>query len=303
MKFKKVGVLLGGISAERPVSLESGRAVAQGLRRAGYDVMEIDVDRQLDRRLRQTPLDGVYIALHGRWGEDGTVQGMLEMMGIPYTGSSVLSSSVAMDKALTRNILKANGLPICAGFVLGKDNPGILENGWSAPVVVKPANEGSSLGVTLVHRNEDFSTAVAQARAHSDKILVERLVEGVELTVAVLNGEALGALEIESRGDFYDYASKYEAGGSVHHIPPRIPEEAIEQALKWGKQAYDILDCSGAARVDLIVPDEGPQVIIEVNTIPGMTETSLLPEIAEAAGIPFDELVSRIMETATLHVR
>ncbi len=303
MRYKRVGVLLGGMSAEREVSLKSGQAVAAGLSRAGYDVVEVDAQRDLCRRLTDAEVEAVYIALHGRFGEDGTVQGMLEMMGIPYTGSSLLVSALVMDKEITRTLLATASLPIPQGFTLIKNQPAELPAGWQVPVVVKPANEGSSVGITIVRKESEFAGAVQNALAHSDRALVEKFVSGAEVTVSVLDGEVLGALEIEPHSDFYDYSAKYDEGGSTHHVPPRLPQDRVDESLDLAKRAYQILGCSGAARVDLIVPEDARTVILEANTIPGMTEMSLLPEIAaKAAGISFDELVSRIIEGAALHV-
>ena len=302
MRFRRVGVLLGGLSEERDVSLSSGSAVATGLRNAGYDVVEIDAKRDLCHKLQAANVDAVFITLHGRWGEDGTVQGLLEMLGIPYTGSSVLASALAMDKAMTRDLLLANGLPVPNGFVLSQGDPLVLPRDWTPPVIVKPANEGSSVGISLVQNRTEFAHAAESALKLSTKLLVEQFVEGVEVTVAVFDGKVLGALEVEPKNAFYDYSAKYDQGGSIHHIPPRIEPSRIEEARDLAVRTYRLLGCSGAARVDFIVPASQPTVILELNTIPGMTKTSLLPDIARANGQSFDNLVAAIMETATLHV-
>ncbi|MCP4605452.1 MAG: D-alanine--D-alanine ligase [Proteobacteria bacterium] len=302
MRWKRVGVLLGGISAERDISLKSGRAVAAGLRRSGFEVVEIDAKRDLDRRLEDASVEAVYIALHGRWGEDGTVQGMLEIMGIPYTGSSVLASAVAMDKVLARTVLTAAGVLVPEGFTLTEKDPASLPDGWALPVVVKPVDEGSSVGVSIVRSENDFSTALKTAFSSSNRTLVEQFVDGTEVTVAVLDGKVLGSLEIEPHCEFYNYSAKYDKGGSTHHVPPRLAPARIEEVLELGERAYSALMCSGAARIDLIVPEESRAVVLEVNTIPGMTEVSLLPEIAQHAGLSFDKLVFQIMERATLHI-
>jgi D-alanine-D-alanine ligase len=302
MTFKKIGVLLGGISAEKEISRLSGTAVAAGLRRAGYHTVEIHMGRNLDQQLRDANVDAVYISLHGRWGEDGTVQGMLEVMGIPYTGSSVLASAVVLDKVLTRNILAAADLPVAPGFEIYAGEPIALPSDWQPPIVVKPADEGSSLGISIVRRLEDFVAGVNKALECSNKILVEKFVSGVEITVAVLDGEVLGALEVEPQCEFYDYQAKYEEGGSIHHIPPRINKSRADQCCDMAARAYKVLGCAGAARIDFIVPEVGNPVILEANTSPGMTEHSLLPEIAAAQGLSFDALVSRIMDGARLHV-
>ncbi len=302
MRWKRVGVLQGGISAEREVSLSSGRAVAAGLRQSGYEVVEIDFQRDLDRHLREAEVEAVYIALHGRWGEDGTVQGMLEMMGIPYTGSSVLASAVAMDKVLARTVLTAAGLTVPRGFTLVRGDPVSLPDNWKPPIVVKPANEGSSIGVSIVQSKGGFKGAVETAFDQSRIILIEQYIKGTEIQVGVLDDEVLGSVEIEPHSEFYDYKAKYSEGGSTHHIPPRLEERRIAEALDMGRRAYTALGCAGAARVDLIVPRKNQTVVLEVNTIPGMTEVSLLPEIAKETGLSFNQLVSRIMEGATLHV-
>lgn len=302
MKNRRVAVLMGGISAERAVSLSSGEAVASGLEAAGHEVTRIDVTRDLDRQLRAASMDAAFIVLHGRWGEDGTVQGMLEVMGIPYTGSSVLASALAMDKVRTREVLQARGIAVARGAALPRTHGAALPPGLSLPVVVKPASEGSSVGVTIVRDESQLEGALEAAWGCCDVALVEAHVQGAEVNVAILDGDVLGSVEIEPHAEFYDYGAKYNAGGSTHHIPPRLPAERIETACELGRRAYDALGCAGAARVDLIVPLEGEPVVLEINTIPGMTTTSLLPEIAQAAGISFPELVSRIARGARLHV-
>jgi len=302
MKWKRVGVLAGGISAEREVSLKGGRAIAAGLRRSGFDVVEIDMQRDVTKKLAAANVEAVYVALHGRWGEDGTVQGLLEIQGLPYTGSSVLASALAMDKILSRTLFADAGLAIPRGFPLHDGDEISLPEPFDVPVVVKPADEGSSFGISIVHERDQFAAAVDAAFTYSEHILVEEYLPGPEVTVAVLNGDVLGALEIEPHHDFYNYAAKYDTGGSTHHIPPRIPAERQSEVLEMAARAYDCIGCSSAARVDFIVPEGRPAALLEVNTIPGMTETSLLPEIAAAAGIEFDELVTKIMDAATLHI-
>jgi len=301
MTYQRIGVLLGGLSREREVSCKSGAAVAKGLRAAGYDVVEIDVTHRLDEQLRTARVEAVFIALHGRFGEDGTVQGMLEMMRIPYTGSSALASALAIDKHRTRQILQAAGLTVAPGVLLTSSDDRDLK-GLRLPVVVKPVEEGSSVGVSIPKTAAELETGLAAAFACSRRVLVEQFVAGREVQVAVIDGEAVGAVEIEPHAEFYDYNAKYAPGGSTHHIPPRIPADQLSTALATGAAVYAAIGCSGAARVDLILPAEGAPVVLEINTIPGMTDRSLLPEIAAHAGIPFNELVCRLMESATLHV-
>lgn len=301
MRFKRVGVLMGGISAEREISLQSGEAVADGLGETGYEVIRIDATRELDMQLRAAQVEAVFIALHGRWGEDGTVQGMLEIMGIPYTGSGPLASALAMDKSRTRDILASAGLNVAPGIVVTDADP-TPEGGLSFPLVVKPVNEGSSVGVTIVREKSDLEASIRKALSCSRRALLEKYVPGAEVQVAVIDGEVLGSVEIEPHREFYDYGAKYKQGGSTHHIPPRLDRDTIDRACDLGARAFVAVGCAGAARIDLILPREDQPVILEVNTIPGMTPTSLLPEIAAHRGISFPDLVSRMMEGARLHV-
>ncbi|MFO8070726.1 MAG: D-alanine--D-alanine ligase [Polyangia bacterium] len=303
MKYRRIAVLMGGMSSEREVSLASGEAVARGLEESGYEVVRIDAGRDVDRRVREAAPDAAYVALHGRWGEDGIVQGLLEMLGVPYTGSSVLASALAMDKVLSRTVFAAGGIPVAPGTVLGAGDSPRLPDGVDFPVVVKPADGGSSVGVAIVRDSGELAAATEAARRHSDRALVESLIEGAEINVAVLDGEVLGSVEIvPNAGEFYDYASKYDEGGSTHHVPPRLSEQKVARLERIGLAAYDSLGCRGAARVDLMVPDRGDPAVLEVNTIPGMTDTSLLPEIAAHRGISFPRLVARIVEGARLHL-
>jgi D-alanine-D-alanine ligase len=302
MRWNRVGVLMGGLSAEREVSISSGDAVADGLERSGYDVVRIDVTRQLDNQLREAAVEAVFVALHGRWGEDGTVQGLLELLGIPYTGSSVLASAVAMDKVQSRALLTAAGLPVAPAMVADKTTaPGDLAE-LELPVVVKPANEGSSVGVSIVRDAAELGTAIRAALACSSRVLVERFVSGSEINVAILDGEVLGSVEIVPHREFYDYSAKYDDGGSTHHVPPRIAADRVAEAERHAVRAYEVIGCTSAVRVDLIVPENDPMVILELNTIPGMTPTSLLPEIAAASGLSFEQLVARMIEGARLHI-
>ncbi|MDJ0766436.1 MAG: D-alanine--D-alanine ligase [Myxococcota bacterium] len=304
MRFKRVGVLFGGMSAERHVSIESGNAVIAALGARGYDVVAIDAQDDLDRRLRAAEVEAVYIALHGRLGEDGTVQGMLDVMGMPYTGSSVLSSAVAMDKSVSNALLAASGIPVPKCLVLTEDSPRSLPSSdWQPPIVVKPATGGSSVGVSLVKRIGALDTAIKTALGHSHRAIIEEHVVGTEITVGILDDRILGSLEVEPNREFYNYSAKYAPGGSNHHIPPRLPEQQIADAHDLGLMAYQLLQCTGAARVDFMVPKNARPVLLEVNTIPGMTQNSLLPEIARAAGLSFEDLVVEIMESATRHTR
>lgn len=301
MGFQKVGVLLGGLSSEREVSLASGRAVAAGLRRSGFEVVEIDVDHHLDEQLRKANVEAVFIALHGKLGEDGTVQGLLEMCRIPYTGSGVTASAVAMDKHLTRSLLTAAGVPVAKGLLLHAGEPAVLPSDWELPVVVKPPAEGSSMGVSIAKSKDAFIADVEKVLLTSPRVLVEQFVAGKEIQVAVLDNKVLGAIEIEPLREFYDYIAKYTKGGAVHHLPPRISNALNAVCCDLAKRAYDALGCAGLARIDLIAKEDTAPIVLEINTIPGMTELSLAPEIAAHAGMSFDVLVSTIMNGARLH--
>ncbi len=301
MRFKKVGVLMGGKSSEREVSLASGKAVANGLKRLGYEVCEIDAALDLDKQIRQSGIEAAFIALHGKLGEDGTVQGLLEIMGVPYTGSGVTASAVAMDKHLTKTVLNAAGIPLASGILLNQNTSFTLPKGWSFPVVVKPADDGSSVGVSIARTEEAFKIALQKAFEISKKVLIEKFVAGKEIQVAVLNNKVLGSIEIEPMGEFYDYKAKYTKGGAIHHLPARIEKATNEKCMEIAQNAYQALECFGLARIDLIVPPSESPIVLEVNTIPGMTELSLAPEIAAHAGMSFDELVSAVMESARLH--
>ncbi|MFZ5785669.1 MAG: D-alanine--D-alanine ligase, partial [Acidobacteriota bacterium] len=222
MRDKRIGVLMGGLSAEHDVSMSSGGAVFEALRDRGYDVHRVLVDRDLDRNLRQSGIEVAFIALHGRYGEDGCVQGMLELLGIPYTGSSVLASALAMNKVKAKELFRLHNVPTPPYYVITRETDEDLEDvhgSFGFPVVVKPASEGSSVGVTIVRDLGELERAAAEALRYDREVLVERYARGMEVSVAVLDDRVLGAVEIEPRGDFYDYRSKYQPGQSAHHIP------------------------------------------------------------------------------------
>jgi D-alanine-D-alanine ligase len=300
--MKRVAVLKGGWSAEREVSLVSGRECAAALRKRGYEVGEIDVTRDLAALMRAlTPVpDAVFNALHGRGGEDGTVQAVLDFLQIPYTHSGVLASSVAMDKPMAKAIFARAGLPLADGVVVTRESLAAGDP-MPAPFVVKPPNEGSSVGVRIVRPN-DNSWREEAARWPFAEALVESFIPGREITVAVMDDRALGVCEITTHGSFYDYTAKYAAGGSRHLVPAPIHPDAYAAALDIGLRAHRALGCRGVSRADLRYDDTagepGRLVLLEVNTQPGMTPTSLVPDIARHAGIDFAELVSWMVENA-----
>lgn len=302
MKHRTIGVLMGGLSSEREVSLRSGEAVLAALRARGYQAQPIYVDRDLDRVLRQAAIDVAFIALHGRYGEDGCVQGLLEVMGIPYTGSDVLSSALAMHKVKAKELFRLHNLPTPAYYVASGDADDVIarHGDFGYPCVVKPAREGSSVGVTIVQSESGLAAALEEAACFDGEVLVERYIAGQEVSVAVLGGRALGAVEIAPKSDFYDYGAKYTKGASNYYLPPRLSPERYRGVLTQAARATQALGCRGATRVDLIVSETGNEYLLEVNTVPGMTPTSLLPKIAEAAGIDFGELCEAQLIAAAL---
>ena len=303
-KYNRVAVLMGGWSAEREVSLNSGAACAAGLESEGYEVMRIDVDRDIARRLSADQPDACFNALHGRWGEDGCIQGVLETLSIPYSHSGVLASSLAMDKERTKTLLRGLGVPVAESRVLtrveaSKGHP------MDVPYVLKPPCEGSSVGVIIVPKGSNFDPSVlAKDGEPDDELMVERYIPGRELTCAVLDGKPTAVTEIKPSGGlkFYDYEAKYAEGGSTHELPAKISPNLYENIQKLTLAAHDALGCRGVSRTDFRFDpdgaDGGELIYLETNTQPGMTKTSLVPELAEYAGWSFGELVRWIVEDA-----
>ena len=304
LKTKKIGVLMGGLSAEREVSLKSGAAVHKALLARGYDAVAIDVDRDVAQVLVKEWVDVAFIALHGRYGEDGAIQGLLEIMGIPYTGSGVLASALAMNKIFAKQAFQAAGLTVAPYKVLcrGDNTADPAGLGFSLPVVVKPSQEGSSVGISIVKQESDFAAALKEAFRYDREILVELFVKGREVQVGILEDRALGAIEIVPKNEFYDFDAKYSPGMAEHILPARLPADLYQKVLRAGEEAHRALGCSGYSRVDFLVTEEGECYILEVNTLPGMTDLSLLPEIARGSGIGFEDLVERILAAAALKI-
>lgn len=299
---KKIGVLMGGMSVEREVSIKSGEAISSSLDRLGYRQKPIDVDTDIAITLRREGIEVAFIALHGRYGEDGTIQGLLDVMQIPYTGSGVLASAMGMDKITSRQIFLAQGLSVPPHLVLSEEegpsfDPDRLP--FSFPVVVKPASEGSSVGVTIVPERKGLEDGLKEAFRYGPRILIEKFISGKEVHVGILEERALGAIEIRPKTKFYDYTAKYVAGMSEHLYPAPLPPGLYEKVLAWGLRAHRALGCSGYSRVDLLIDNEKNLYLLEVNTLPGMTETSLMPEMARGAGVDFDTLVEKILATAS----
>jgi D-alanine-D-alanine ligase len=303
LKIKKIGVLLGGLSAERQVSLNSGAAVHKALLARGYDAVAIDVDRDIAQVLVRERVDVAFIALHGRYGEDGAIQGLLEIMGLPYTGSGILASALAMNKIFAKQVFEATGLTIAPYRVLSRgDKPDLAQFGFALPVVVKPSQEGSSVGVSIVRHETALDAALQEAFRYDREIIVEQFIKGREVQVGILEDRALGAIEIVPKNEFYDFDAKYTSGMAEHILPARLPANLYQQVLRAGEEAHRALGCSGYSRVDFLVTEEGACYILEVNTLPGMTDLSLLPEIAGGAGIGFEELVERILLAAAVKI-
>ena len=306
MQSRKIGVLLGGLSSEREVSLRTGEAVLTALRERGHDAIPVYVDRDIDVALRQERIDVAFIALHGRWGEDGCIQGLLETLGIPYTGSDVLASALAMHKGKAKELFRLHNLPTPAYYTLtadaAADLPGV-HGDFGFPCVVKPVSEGSSVGVAICATLEELTIAVEKALCFDDELLVERFITGKEISVAVLEDRAIGAVEIAPRAGFYAYANKYTRGATEYFVPPRLSPERYRGVLAQALRAHTALGCRGATRVDMMVSDSGNEFILEVNTVPGLTPTSLLPKIADVAGISFGELCELMLAGASLSTR
>jgi D-alanine-D-alanine ligase len=300
---KRIAVLLGGISSEREVSLVSGAAVAKALREKGYDVVEIDVGPDIAaviNALSPAP-DAVFNALHGRYGEDGCMQGTLDLLNIPYTHSGVLASALAMDKPMAKRLFEDAGIP-CAQHVIATREEVLAGNIMEPPYVVKPLNEGSSVGVQIVSDDVSNSTMADSEWVFGDTVMVEKYIPGREITVAVMGDRALGVTELRTDDGFYDYDAKYTEGRTTHIVPAPLPQTIYEAAMAHALTAHKTLGCRGITRADLryddTTNDPGTLIMLEINTQPGMTPLSLVPEQATHAGIEFGDLVSWMVENA-----
>ncbi len=291
-KYKKVAVLKGGISSEREISLRSGTAIAQGLRDAGYDVVEIDI--VAETFTLPSDIEAVFVALHGTFGEDGEIQKILTKLRIPFTGSDAESCRVAFDKILTRQRLAEQGIPIPEGEVLIDSASRTL----ALPLVVKPPREGSSVGCHLVFKEESWNEAFADAARHSEEVLVEQYIPGRELTVSIVDEQVLPVVEIKTASEWYDFDAKYVTGETQYRVPAELPPGITAELKSIALETFHALDAKGFARVDFRLSPDGKPYVLELNSIPGFTATSLLPKAAQAAGIDFPELCARIMELA-----
>ncbi|HFA59632.1 MAG TPA: D-alanine--D-alanine ligase, partial [Rhodospirillales bacterium] len=295
--FGKVAVLMGGWSAEREISLKSGAAVLDALRHQGVNAVGVDVQRpQVVAALSAGGFDRAFNILHGPGGEDGVIQGLLETLQIPYTGSGVLASALAMDKLRCKELLEGSGIPTPPWMVLEADTaPGLVEATLGLPVMVKPALEGSSIGMSKVSEADDLPAAYKAAAAYAGEVLAERWIGGREYTVAVLGEEALPVIALETPREFYDYAAKYEADDTRYLCPCGLAAEEEQRLQRLALAAFEAVGASGWGRVDILADTDGTPYVIELNTVPGMTDHSLVPMAAKAAGIGFDELVVRIL--------
>lgn len=301
-KFGRIGVLAGGPSNERQISLRSGKAVHNALLEEGLDSIFLDVRNDMDEIIKNSCIDIAFITLHGRFGEDGTVQKMLEDAGIPYTGSGVEASALALDKAASKNVFIKNSIPVPKHVVLGRNKENLGDaGGLGMPVVVKPHLEGSSIGLSIVRQKELLEGAVDKAFEYGDKVLIEEYIDGRELTVGILEDKPLPVIEIVPRNRVYDFDAKYKDSDTRYLVPAPIPDTVAEDARSLGALAHKALGCRSFSRVDIMMNKSGDLFVLEVNTIPGMTERSLLPKAASAAGLRFGQLCVKILENALLN--
>jgi len=306
---RRVAVVMGGLSAEREVSLDTGAGVLAALVERGWDAVAIEwaPGTDLAALLAASGAAVVWNALHGTWGEDGAVQGLCACLQLPCTGSGILASALAMDKVMSKRIFESNGLPTprwrllphdpASGSGVDADADALAD--WPLPYVVKPANEGSSVGVSVVDRADQRAAALALARGFHGPVIVEDYIAGTEVFVGILNDRVLGSVEVRPATRFYDYAAKYKRSDTQYLIPPELPARAIERAQDIALAAYRALGCTGHARPDLRISTAGEPFVLEVNTLPGLTKTSLLPKIARSVGMDYPTLCEHILETAS----
>ena len=307
--MKKIVVVMGGPSTEAEVSRRSGTAILEALKAKGYNAEGLELNpATFANDIKASGAEFVFNALHGKFGEDGIIQGTLEMMGIPYTGSGVMAAAVTMDKVATKRFFMAEGIPTPKAHTYfryefkKRDLTGEILQEFSVPVVVKASSQGSSIGVVIVEKAEELEAALSEAFKYDREVLVEEFIKGRELTVAVWGNEekqeALPIIEITTVTGRYDYVTKYKVGASTHIIPAPLPEEVTKKVMEIAIRAFAVCGCSGMARVDFMLGEDNQPYVIEVNTIPGMTETSLVPDAGRAAGIEFPELCARILAMA-----
>lgn len=297
-KYGKVAVLMGGTSAERDISLISGQFVLEALQRQGVDAIGVDIQQDPVAQIQAVNADRVFIALHGRGGEDGSMQGLLELMGLPYTGSSVLGSALGMDKSRCKKLWQSAGLPTPAAelLTLDTDFDAVIEC-LGLPLMVKPAQEGSSVGMSLVRSHAELGAAFQLAAKYQCDVLAEKYIKGKEYTVGILGEQALPAIRLETPRSFYDYQAKYLDELTRYHCPCGLAQAQENELQALALQAFREVGASGWGRVDIMLDESGPW-LLEINTVPGMTDHSLVPMAAEAAGLSFDDLVLRVLDSA-----
>jgi len=304
MAKRRVGVLMGGWSEEREVSLRTGEGVAAALESCGHDVARLvwgPQNPELGALVRENDVEVVFLALHGRGGEDGCVQGMLELMGVPYTGSGVLASALAMDKLKAKELFRLHNVPTPPYYVASREDLGHLDEvhgSFGFPAIVKPRREGSSIGLAKAGSIAELRSAIERALRFDEHVLVERFVRAMEVHVGILEGRVLGAIEVAPKAGLFDYRAKYTSGLTDYIAPPRLPSTRLRGVMNLAERAARALGCIGACRVDLLVTEGENEYVLEVNTLPGMTKTSLLPKIARAAGLDYGALCEAILASA-----
>jgi D-alanine-D-alanine ligase len=300
LKGKKIGVLMGGLSPERDVSLTTGQAVFEAIQRNGLDAVAIDVDRDIAVILKESKIDIAFIALHGTYGEDGTIQGILEYANIPYTGSGVLGSSIAYDKVKSKELFKFNNIPTADYQVFYRSQKNIPARTLDLPVVVKPSTQGSSIGISIVKNESEWLTALQLGFKYSEEVLVEEFIDGRLMAIGMNGEQPFPIVHIKPKSEFYDYESKYTQGKTDYLCPAELSAEEKSRLEDASIKVVHVLKSRGIPRVDAILDETGTPYVLEINTIPGMTPISLLPMAAKQAGMNFDELVMEILATARL---
>lgn len=315
---KRIGVLMGGLSAERDISMRSGLAIYQNLQEMGYDVVLIDVGKDIAQVIKKEKVRVAFLALHGGIGENGSIQGLLETVGVPYTGSGVLASALAMDKVASKKIFTFHGLPVAPFMVVRKgksakkgkaaaakteipfvfDYPDFPTPSFDLPWVVKPVSEGSSIGVSIVKEEKELIPCMEKTFALDSNVMIEKCIKGKELHIGIIGDRVLGGVEVRPSLEFYNYEAKYTSGLTDYIIPPEVDAHVYEKACDLALMAHTALGCAGVSRVDFMIDRDNELYILEVNTLPGMTATSLIPKIAKAAGMSFNDIIEEIIRHA-----
>ena len=289
---------MGGLSPERDVSIVTGNSVIAAIKRKGLIAVPIQVDHNIGKTLQSNPIDLAFIALHGTFGEDGCVQGLLEYFKIPYTGPGVMGSALAYDKLKSKEILKFHGIPTADYEVFYKNSNEKAGRTLDLPVVVKPTNQGSSLGISIVNNENEWEPALKTAFAYSEEVIVEKFIDGKLLAIGMNGMEPMPIVHIRPKSGFYDYEAKYTSGKTEYICPAELKEDEVDRCRQVSKQVFQVLRGRGFPRVDVILNDAGIPFVLEMNTVPGMTPTSLLPMAAQKMGLEFDDLVVEILKTA-----